>query len=425
MGKSAQILFHIWLPDAMEGPTPVSALIHAATMVTAGIFLILKCSFVYESSGLSLLLLVLIGGCTAFMSGTIGMVQFDIKKIIAYSTCSQLGYMLLSIGFFNQNTGFFHLMNHAFFKAILFLCAGCLIHNLIDDQDIRKYGGFLKSFPLTFIFFLCGSLSLCGFLFLTGFYSKDFILENFLYAFSFYDLSLNTSFILCFLLLTTMITSNYAIRLFFFIFINPFRFQRVFLKFIFETQMELIEPLWILFFGTIFIGYYFKDFFLGAGTFYFFQSTSTAFFLNLPFEAEFLNVEKKIFFLVCFLIVAPGLVSVSILKLLAHFIIKNNITSVFIVFKYKWLRILYSFFSLKWGFDVIYNKKIAIVFFSNFYLIAYEFFDKFLLEHFNGHYRINNFFSNFLISLKPLLQSGVFFYNFLMFPLSIFFLCLV
>jgi NADH-ubiquinone oxidoreductase chain 5 len=174
----------------MEGPTPVSALIHAATMVTAGIFLILKCSVLFEYVHIVLLFLLLIGGLTAFVSGTIGVAQFDIKKVIAYSTCSQLGYMLVACGASNFFVSFFHLMNHAFFKALLFLCAGCIIHSCNGEQDFRAIGGIARQLPIIFIFMLVGGLALGGFAFLTGFYSKDFILEQFLFMKSSYDLGL-------------------------------------------------------------------------------------------------------------------------------------------------------------------------------------------------------------------------------------------
>jgi NADH-ubiquinone oxidoreductase chain 5 len=161
----------------MEGPTPVSALIHAATMVTAGIFLIIRCSPLFEYSPVVLNFVVLIGGLTAFFAATLGLVQNDIKKIIAYSTCSQLGYMTFVCGTSNYSVGLFHLSNHAFFKALLFLGAGSVIHGLANEQDIRKMGGLVNIMPFTYGMMLIGSLSLAGFPFLSGFYSKDLILE--------------------------------------------------------------------------------------------------------------------------------------------------------------------------------------------------------------------------------------------------------
>ena len=175
--KSAQIGLHTWLPDAMAGPTPVSALIHAATMVTAGVFLLLRSVYMLKYDDNSLLLISFLGGITSFIAATIGLFQNDIKKIIAYSTCSQLGYMVLSCGLNNYSGSLFHLMNHAFFKALLFLSAGAIIHSMLDQQDVRRMGMLLKYLPVSYIMTLIGSLTIMGIPFLTGFYSKDFILE--------------------------------------------------------------------------------------------------------------------------------------------------------------------------------------------------------------------------------------------------------
>lgn len=161
----------------MEGPTPVSALIHAATMVTAGVFVLLRCSPLIDYSDNALLIITIMGVLTALMAATIGVVQNDLKKVIAYSTCSQLGYMVFSIGLSNYSVSLFHLMNHAFFKALLFLSAGSVIHALSNEQDMRKMGGMLKIIPITYLMIFIGSLSLMGFPFLTGFYSKDALLE--------------------------------------------------------------------------------------------------------------------------------------------------------------------------------------------------------------------------------------------------------
>jgi len=161
----------------MEGPTPVSALIHAATMVTAGVFLIIKCSPIFEYAPTILTVITIVGALTAIFAATTGLVQNDIKKVIAYSTCSQLGYMVFACGLSNYHVSFFHLVNHAFFKALLFLSAGALIHSLSNEQDLRRFGGLLQLLPYTSVMFLIGSLSLMGIPFLTGFYSKDLILE--------------------------------------------------------------------------------------------------------------------------------------------------------------------------------------------------------------------------------------------------------
>ena len=170
----------------MEGPTPVSALIHAATMVTAGVFLLMRCSILFELSPKILNLVVFFGAITAFLSGVIGITQMDIKKVIAYSTCSQLGYMIFVCGLSNYSLGAFHFSNHAFFKALLFLSAGAIIHGLLNEQDMRRYGGLYRLLPYSYINMLIGSLALGGFPFLSGFYSKDAILELSLLTFKVY-----------------------------------------------------------------------------------------------------------------------------------------------------------------------------------------------------------------------------------------------
>ena len=177
MGKSAQIGLHTWLPDAMEGPTPVSALIHAATMVTAGVFLVARCSPLFEYSTTALGFVTFIGASTAFFAATVGLVQNDIKRVIAYSTCSQLGYMFFACGVSAYAAGIFHLYTHAFFKALLFLGAGSVIHAMSDEQDMRRMGGIWRQLPITYAVMWIGSLALAGIPIFAGYYSKDLILE--------------------------------------------------------------------------------------------------------------------------------------------------------------------------------------------------------------------------------------------------------
>ena len=161
----------------MEGPTPVSALIHAATLVTAGLFLIIRCSVLFEEFPVVLSIVTIIGSLTAFFAASVGLVQNDLKKVIAYSTCSQLGFMMFACGLSHYSIALFHLANHALFKALLFLSAGCIIHGLLDEQDLRKMGGYIQILPVSYTMVLIGSLALVGFPFLTGFYSKDVVLE--------------------------------------------------------------------------------------------------------------------------------------------------------------------------------------------------------------------------------------------------------
>jgi proton-translocating NADH-quinone oxidoreductase chain L len=217
MGKSAQLGLHTWLPDAMEGPTPVSALIHAATMVTAGVFLLARCSYFFEFSPISLNFIVLIGATTAFFAATVGLFQNDMKKVIAYSTCSQLGYMIFACGLSSYDVGLFHLYNHAFFKALLFLGAGSVIHALGDEQDMRKMGGVKNILPFSYAIMLIGSLALIGFPFLAGFYSKDIILEV---CFAKQTITGHFSFILG--VFAAFCTAFYSSRLLFLVFLsNP------------------------------------------------------------------------------------------------------------------------------------------------------------------------------------------------------------
>ena len=258
MGKSAQFVLHTWLPDAMEGPTPVSALIHAATMVTAGVFLVVKCSPIFEYSQVALNIVTIIGMLTAVFAATVALVQNDIKKIIAYSTCSQLGYMFFAAGIGAYHVAMFHLFTHAFFKALLFLGSGSVIHAFKDEQDIRKMGGVKKKLPYTYTFMLIGTLALTGFPFLAGFYSKDAIIE---YAFLKNTLLGNYAFVIG--VLTACLTSVYSWRLFFKTFHGTYNNTDIQLEETHESPKIMLFPLLLLSMGAIFSGYLFKDFFIG------------------------------------------------------------------------------------------------------------------------------------------------------------------
>nr|ALO20660.1 NADH dehydrogenase subunit 5 [Catablema vesicarium] len=248
VGKSAQIGLHMWLPDAMEGPTPVSALIHAATMVTAGVFLIIRMSPFFEQTPLILLIIVFLGSLTAFFTSTIGLTQNDLKKVIAYSTCSQLGYMVMICGFSQYNSSLFHLLNHGFFKALLFLSAGSIIHALTDEQDIRKMGSMRFITPLSYICIFIGSISLMGLPFLTGFYSKDLILEL-VYGEHYLSYALWLG------LLAASLTAFYSFRLIYFTFVNKPQGPFLSFKNSHEGLWNLTTPLIILLIGSITIGY--------------------------------------------------------------------------------------------------------------------------------------------------------------------------
>ena len=253
MAKSAQIPLHVWLPDSMEGPTPISALIHAATMVTAGIFMVARLSPLYELALFTNDFILLIGASTALFIGVIAIFENDIKKVIAFSTISQLGYMVAALGINAYSTSFFHLYTHAFFKALLFLCAGSVIMSLHHNQDIRKMGGLKSKLPITYISFLIGTLCIIGFPFTSGFFSKDLILEVMLYK------NNTISFIAYLMLLFgALVTTIYSLRLLFFVFYNEYRGND--LHNIKEQSKIITFPLIILSILSILSGYLIKVF---------------------------------------------------------------------------------------------------------------------------------------------------------------------
>lgn len=250
MGKSAQLGLHTWLPDAMEGPTPVSALIHAATMVTAGVFLVARLSPLYELAPYVQSMIIVVGATTALFAGTIAMTQNDIKRIIAYSTCSQLGYMFLATGLSAYDAALFHLITHACFKALLFLGAGAVIHAMSDEQDIRKMGGLWRSIPVTFIMMIVGSLALSGVPFFSGFYSKEAILEA---AAHHHSKVAYYGHIVA--LVAAFLTSFYSWRLVFITFLGKSRADERVQSHIHEPGIGMIFPLLALSLGAIFLGW--------------------------------------------------------------------------------------------------------------------------------------------------------------------------
>ena len=260
IGKSAQLGLHTWLPDAMEGPTPVSALIHAATMVTAGVFLIARTSPLFEYTPNILSLVTIVGACTAFFAATVGLLQNDLKRVIAYSTCSQLGYMVFACGLSNYSVGVFHLMNHAFFKALLFLGAGSIIHAVADEQDMRKMGGLKKLVPFTYSMMVIGSLALIGFPFLTGFYSKDVILEV---AYGKYTEG-HFSYILR--NLGAFFTAFYQTRLVYLTFLSVPNGYKPVICSAYDSSYQITISLFLLVISSVLIGFYSKDMIIGFGS---------------------------------------------------------------------------------------------------------------------------------------------------------------
>lgn len=258
MGKSAQLGLHTWLPDAMEGPTPVSALIHAATMVTAGVFLVARLSPMFEYAPDALMVVTIVGGLTAFIAATIGMTQFDIKRVIAYSTMSQLGYMFFALGVSAYSAAIFHLMTHAFFKALLFLGAGSVIHALSDEQDMRKMGGIWRKIPTTYILMWIGSLALAGIPFFAGYYSKDIILEA---AWADHTWFGEMAFWLG--IAAAIMTAFYSARLLFMTFHGEPRADSSVMSHVHESPPVMLTPLMILAAGAILAGHLFYDKFVG------------------------------------------------------------------------------------------------------------------------------------------------------------------
>jgi len=346
MAKSSQIGLHVWLPMAMEGPTPVSALIHAATMVTAGVYLLMRSSPLIEYSNTVLLLCLWIGAITTVFSSLIGLFQQDIKKVIAYSTMSQLGMMVIAIGLSSYNVAIFHLVNHAFYKGLLFLGAGAVIHAVADNQDFRKYGG-LKSFlPLTYSVMLIASLSLVAFPFMTGFYSKDLIIESAYGQFCF------SSTVVYFIsTIGAMFTTLYSVKVLYLTFLTNPNGPLVNYKHAHEGDIFMSMPLIILAIFSIFFGYVTKDIFIGLGSNFF---SDNSLFIH-PSHEIMLDTEFAVptIFKILPLIFTVSLSFLSII--FSEFIPKAIISFKFSRFGYN----VYSFFNQRFLVELFYNRYIT------------------------------------------------------------------
>lgn len=367
VGKSAQLGLHTWLPDAMEGPTPVSALIHAATMVTAGVFLMIRFSPLIEFSSLVLATLVVFGSLTAFFASMTGVFQNDIKRVIAYSTCSQLGYMIFSCGMSAYNVSLFHLSNHAFFKALLFLSAGSVIHAVSDEQDMRRMGSLVKFLPLTYSVMLIGSLALTGFPFLTGFYSKDFILELSQSLSNANFKNFNAPFACWLGTMSAFFTAFYSFRLVFLTFLNSTNSSRKFISSIHESTSVMLFPLALLSLGSIFIGYLSKDLFIGSGSDFLKSSI-----LILPehssfIEAEWLDLGSK--WLPFFISLAGIWISCWFNLISTRLFLNNNV--------HKFLCFLIN---KKWFVDIVYNRLFVFPLLRFGYNISFKNLDRGFIE---------------------------------------------
>jgi len=400
MGKSAQIGLHTWLPDAMGGPTPVSALIHAATMVTAGVFLIVRCSFLFQEADLILPLMTIVGSLTTFFAATTALVQTDLKRVIAYSTCSQLGYMITVCGLSAYNASIFHLSNHAFFKALLFLSAGSVIHAMNNEQDMRKMGGLINLLPFTYCMILIGSLALMGFPFLSGFYSKDVILET---AYASYSISGHFAFWLG--SLSALFTSFYSVRLIFLTFLNDINSSKVIIQGVHDAPFLMALPMMLLSIFSIFIGYFTKDIFVGLGTPFWgnslsFSATNYLIFIEIEFLPFYIKILPVIFS------TSGTFLAIIYYKLLyINFnILKNN----------KAIYYIYNFLNKKLYFDKMYNEFIIQNFISLGYNFTYQSQDRGFLEIF-GPKGLNLWITNLSLKLNKIQTGLAYHYSVLIF----------
>ncbi len=393
MGKSAQIFLHTWLPDAMEGPTPVSALIHAATMVTAGVFLVVRCSPIFEYSELTLNIVTIVGMSTAFFAATVALVQTDIKKIIAYSTCSQLGYMFFAAGVGAYNVAMFHLFTHAFFKALLFLGSGSVIHAFKDEQNINNMGGVWRKLPYTYTLMIIGTLALTGFPLLSGFYSKDAIIE-FAYlsgtATGYYAAGVG--------IFTAFLTSIYSWRLMFKTFHGQYNNKEIKIEETHESPLVMLIPLVLLSIGAIFAGFIFKELFIG-------YEGINNFWRESIFFLEPLSTDHPPLW---FLILTPTLVTLSI-PLAYYLFIKNKNFPAQLVNINK---PLYEFLLNKWYFDELYDV-LFVKPSKKFGLFLWKFFDVKIIDGF-GPDGISDLIKKFSIKANKFQSGYIYQYAFVM-----------
>lgn len=422
VGKSAQLGLHVWLPEAMEGPTPVSSLIHAATMVTAGIFLLIRCSFLFDLVPSIYLIILFFGSLTTFLGSSIGLFQHDIKKIIAYSTCSQLGYMFLSCGLLGYTNSIFHLINHAFFKALLFLSAGLIIYCFSHEQDYRKMGSLIFFFPFAYISILIGSLSLIGFPFLSGFYSKEKIVQlffNLFYLqFDSYGL-LNLFFFFYFFAFVSIIcTTLYSVKLLTFVFFVKYNGFKYNLHNIQYGSFYMLMPLFILIYFSILSGFFTQDMFVGIGT-DFWQSSLFVSLVDFEYYfisnvVDFFNIDFYVLFNYEYHKYLRQVPLVWVLYFLIVFSFVYSFTSSRLYLfdlKYSasWLFNLYTFFTQKW---IAFNKLIFYVLIDSlfsFSFFVYSFLEKGILEKV-GPFGISQVVQNSGKSYSLLLKGLVYHY---------------
>ena len=339
MGKSAQFLLHTWLPDAMEGPTPVSALIHAATMVTAGVFMVARLSPLFELAPAALTVVILVGAMTAFFAATVGLVQNDIKRVVAYSTCSQLGYMFVALGSGGYALGVYHLFTHAFFKALLFLGAGAVIHAMHHEQDIRKMGGLAKKIPYTAALMAVGTLALTGFPLTAGFFSKDAIIEA-----AYMTKVPGHDYAFVAVIVAAGMTSFYSWRLWFLTFWGPTRADQKTYDNAHESPLVMMIPLVVLAAGAILAGWPLKEFFIGHH--------HDEFWKGALFYAKDNHVIHDIHDVPKWVVAAPLVMMLSGFALAWYMYVRSPETPKRLAAEFPGL---YQFLLNKWYFDELYN----------------------------------------------------------------------
>jgi NADH-ubiquinone oxidoreductase chain 5 len=384
--KSAQIGLHVWLPMAMEGPTPVSALIHAATMVTAGVYLLIRCSPLLEQSQLALLIITVTGAVTSFFAASVGLFQNDIKKIIAYSTASQLGMMVLAVGLSQYSLAIMHLVLHATYKAGLFLAAGSVLHAVGDQQDLRRFGGLVKILPLTYTVILIASLSLAAFPWLSGYFSKDLIIEL---AFG----SFTSIGYLVYLLavIAACFTMLYSIKLIYLTFLTYANSPLENYEHAHESPWNMSLPLIILGVLSVFLGYISKDFFSGLANQGLGNSLYSTPIHSIIIDTEFgIPVLNKLLPLILSTIL--GVLALYLFEYKAKYLLKFNLS---------WIgKNIFRFFNQRYWFELIYNNTIVRNV-LNFGYVTSSTFDKGIFEYIGprgavaGIYKISYYFADF------------------------------
>ena len=377
VGKSAQLGLHTWLPDAREGPTPVSALMHAATRVTAGVFLLARCSPLFEYAPVALQVVTVFGASTAFFAATTALRQSDLKRVMAYSTCSQLGYRVFAAGLSSYSVAVFHLSNHAFFKALLFLGAGSVIHARGDEQDRRRRGGLVRMLPLTYAALFMGSMALRGFPFLTGFYSKDVMLEV---AYGSHSVAghyahwLGTAAAAC--------TAYYSRRLLYLTFLSPANGYRAMREGAHDAPLPRALPLRILRVGSMFMGWFSKDRFMGLGTSFWNNALFTHPERLVRVEAEFLPHSMKLTPVVFSL--SGGAAALALFLGAPRLLVAAKRSAAG--------RRIFTFLNRKWFFDKVINENMAQVALDQGYHRTYKTLDRGVFELL-GPFGMSNFVS--------------------------------